>query len=410
MARVLVAKQAWGVQFRAIGDRAHVWDTLACSINTTVYAAATGSTEVPAFTTNDKGELPGWVEEGTYNLTVNGVTTEVSTTTEARTAVLESTGIGTQATQGGTVGAPAEKLLWRFQPVDTAKAPFTWHIHGASFNGTWDSVMYLGYNATGAGGQVVATEPSFRFVIEQDYEVSEGTHWLEAYMEWIAGSGATAAANGRPVFWRFDRGTGTIVGFDIKSKGVDFTHWDNDSNVFARIYPGGLTVGNALQASSATLAMVAPAGGYGSVLTMQHNGSTALSLVTNSASNVALSINGNATLRLYDKRIAIGGIDVNSAAVIAQESSGGDVFIARDGPAGQTGQFFAARDAAGTVTYWRVSSLGHMHVAKTSAPPDAYINAGEAALWFDSTNGAAKLMIKAKQADGTVRTGSVALA
>lgn len=45
----------------------------------------------------------------------------------------------------------------------------------------------------------------------------------------------------------------------------------------------------------------------------------------------------------------------------------------------------------------------------TSAPADDLLSAGQCALWFDATNGAAKLMIKAKQANGTVRTGSVNL-
>jgi hypothetical protein len=45
-----------------------------------------------------------------------------------------------------------------------------------------------------------------------------------------------------------------------------------------------------------------------------------------------------------------------------------------------------------------------------SAPADASVAAGQMFIWFDQTNGAAKLMVKAKQADGTVRTGSLALA
>jgi hypothetical protein len=45
----------------------------------------------------------------------------------------------------------------------------------------------------------------------------------------------------------------------------------------------------------------------------------------------------------------------------------------------------------------------------TAAPADSDLIAGAFAFWFDQTNGAAKLMIKAKQADGTVRTGSVSL-
>jgi len=49
-------------------------------------------------------------------------------------------------------------------------------------------------------------------------------------------------------------------------------------------------------------------------------------------------------------------------------------------------------------------------LAVHAAPADGDLAAGECALWFDQTNGAAKLMIKAKQADGTVKTASVALA
>ncbi|MFZ5450265.1 MAG: hypothetical protein ACOZF2_00110 [Thermodesulfobacteriota bacterium] len=44
-----------------------------------------------------------------------------------------------------------------------------------------------------------------------------------------------------------------------------------------------------------------------------------------------------------------------------------------------------------------------------SAPADGDLAAGECALWFDKTDGASKLMIKAKQNDGSVKTGSVSL-
>jgi hypothetical protein len=95
MARVLVAKQAWGVQFRTVGDKVLAWQQLVCSIDTTAYAASTGSTPVASFITNDAGELPGWVEEGgPYALTVNGTTTDVWTTTGGRTDSLESSNAG----------------------------------------------------------------------------------------------------------------------------------------------------------------------------------------------------------------------------------------------------------------------------------------------------------------------------
>lgn len=49
-------------------------------------------------------------------------------------------------------------------------------------------------------------------------------------------------------------------------------------------------------------------------------------------------------------------------------------------------------------------------VGSHAAPADGDVNAGDMYLWFDQTNGAAKLMVKAKSANGTVVAGSVALA
>jgi hypothetical protein len=46
-------------------------------------------------------------------------------------------------------------------------------------------------------------------------------------------------------------------------------------------------------------------------------------------------------------------------------------------------------------------------VHRLTAPADGDLAAGDIAFWFDDSNGAAKLMLKAKQADGTVKTGSV---
>lgn len=56
-----------------------------------------------------------------------------------------------------------------------------------------------------------------------------------------------------------------------------------------------------------------------------------------------------------------------------------------------------------------VSPGNYPFVATHSAPADADVATGQAFLWFDQTNGAAKLMVKAKEAGGTVRTGSVTL-
>lgn len=49
-------------------------------------------------------------------------------------------------------------------------------------------------------------------------------------------------------------------------------------------------------------------------------------------------------------------------------------------------------------------------ITQTSAPDDLTLASGEVALWFDQTDGAAKLKIKGKSANGTVVSGEVALA
>jgi hypothetical protein len=57
----------------------------------------------------------------------------------------------------------------------------------------------------------------------------------------------------------------------------------------------------------------------------------------------------------------------------------------------------------------RFNKGGYFVTKLHSAPADGDLAAGELALWFDQTDGAAKLMIKAKSADGTVAVGEVAL-
>jgi HK97 family phage major capsid protein len=52
---------------------------------------------------------------------------------------------------------------------------------------------------------------------------------------------------------------------------------------------------------------------------------------------------------------------------------------------------------------------GYFFTKLSAAPADAELAAGELALWFDKTNGAAKLKIKGKSANGTVVQGEVAL-
>ena len=58
-----------------------------------------------------------------------------------------------------------------------------------------------------------------------------------------------------------------------------------------------------------------------------------------------------------------------------------------------------------------VQKDGGLFTNLQSAPPDAALfENGRLILWFDSTHGAAKLMVKAKDATGSIVTAAVALA
>lgn len=59
--------------------------------------------------------------------------------------------------------------------------------------------------------------------------------------------------------------------------------------------------------------------------------------------------------------------------------------------------------------YGGIDKSGFWYTNKNAAPADGDLVAGQCVLWFDKTNGAAKLMIKGKSTNGTVVAGSVAL-
>jgi len=65
---------------------------------------------------------------------------------------------------------------------------------------------------------------------------------------------------------------------------------------------------------------------------------------------------------------------------------------------------------AGSARILDVLSGDKLTVTRNAAPLDADLAAGQAILWFDPTDGASALMIKAKQADGSVKTAAIALA
>jgi hypothetical protein len=106
-----------------------------------------------------------------------------------------------------------------------------------------------------------------------------------------------------------------------------------------------------------------------------------------------------------------GKVEIDSGGNLTVQAAGGGQTSLNGGGSEAT---FNLKDAADTPVrgeMWGhiVFRSGTVMVTLNSAPADGDINSGAAALWFDKTNGAGKLMIKAKTANGTVVTGFVAL-
>lgn len=85
-----------------------------------------------------------------------------------------------------------------------------------------------------------------------------------------------------------------------------------------------------------------------------------------------------------------------------------DIGLVVKGAASQSANLQEWQKSDATV-YATVSENGYFTTRKNAAPADAELVAGEAAYWFDSTNGASAFNIKAKQADGTVKTATIPL-
>lgn len=173
------------------------------------------------------------------------------------------------------------------------------------------------------------------------------------------------------------------------------------------------TAGNLLQlvqsnASSSADCLVISPFGSGAGLRINTSGASTLIIAGN------FSVDANGTVR--SPSIVNNASFSNSRVRLTTSGTLVDRTVADNNPVlrvqnaspTSTGDVFQAIGIAGSVGS-RFNRHAYFITSKTAAPAATDLSANEAAIWFDSTNGAAKLMIKAKQADGTVKTGAVAL-
>lgn len=102
------------------------------------------------------------------------------------------------------------------------------------------------------------------------------------------------------------------------------------------------------------------------------------------------------------------GLSATASPIVVTPNAASSVVLAMRGLSSQSGNLQEWQDSSSGVLA-TVSENGYFTTRKTSAPADGELVAGECAWWFDSSNGAAKVMFKGKSADGTVVTGSVSL-
>lgn len=299
--------------------------------------------------------------------------------------------------------------LFRIQPTTAGVAPFGAGVVGTFFNSTWDYVFDIGYNPR----RIVATEPSFTFTVESDYEPTPGTHALEAYFEYRSADQATTF---RPIFFYINRSTHALTAV-YKADTLQFQSISGANFMVAQ--PGQFTVSQ--YTGQDGVFRVGAATGRTSAFKMQNNAVDVVSISAASSYLIQWDIGDGATFKNFMYMQTLGDVGVgtflsigsfDSKAVITADTEGSAVsakaIVAR-GKSGQSGSLVEVQDNAEAIMS-RFDKDGYFMTRKTAAPADADIATGEMALWFDSTNGAAKLMVKAKQADGTVKTAAVALA
>lgn len=108
-----------------------------------------------------------------------------------------------------------------------------------------------------------------------------------------------------------------------------------------------------------------------------------------------------------DGRVGFGAIPTAQLEVTAQSTTVRTVRFLRK--TSQTANIVEISKEDGQI-FSRFNKDGYYVTAKVAAPADADLSANELSIWFDATNGAGKAMFKGKTANGTVVSGSVALA
>lgn len=133
-----------------------------------------------------------------------------------------------------------------------------------------------------------------------------------------------------------------------------------------------------------------------------------LTIANNLVIGLNFSIQNPATTSFYYLNTGTASVMANERGLIMSASAAAYTPLTVKGFASQSVSLHEWQDSSANILS-RINKDGYVMTRKIAAPADADVATSEMALWLDNTAGATKLMIKAKDSAGTVRTASVAL-
>lgn len=296
--------------------------------------------------------------------------------------------------------------------------------------GTKDPVLFLGYNAKVVGNRAVTSEPAAYWALEGDY-ANATFRAMEQYPEHITANGSFAwrpwiavskrdATTGETFVQSLDF-TGPRAGTGAVADGIRFYSAKNglsQSGELNYIFTRS-TLQMVGQTDADSVVNVQAGTGRGSSLRLGYGAVDAVFAISPASATTTVMVVASAQLRIQARGSGSAGMSLQlntTSANAAVEACAKDLFAnsptitARQAPTTpSTGNLIEATNNAGTA-FSGMNKDGYLFTALNAAPADADLVAGKCMFWFDSTNGAAKLKIKGKSANGTVVAGEVALA
>jgi Ca2+-binding RTX toxin-like protein len=316
--------------------------------------------------------------------------------------------------------------------------PMTIETNTAVFGNSTDPNIAIGYNYGFGGGKPMPNEASMYWMIEGNYDRSHAgipDTVMEQY--WEARS-ADNSIQWRPIFAMADKsaangdrdtfikaldlfgpaptggGTGTTGGIRMFSAkdGAGMAS-DELTYTFGR---GALRM-EGFEEYDTTFRMRAGATKNAVIQLGSQGAENALSLAT-AAPNVGLLSVGSPAAQMWftgvngNKGMSVGinNGGRNSAAldVDLKGTWSNEVGIRVRQQAGGTGNLFQAENSAGVVSSGFDKS-GYLFTQLNAAPAASDLSPGEADFWFDSTAGASRLVVTARDTGGALVTGSIPL-